>query len=96
MPAEKLSSNVAVFGRRSDPKAVVKLVGGCTWGAIAGVTTARKLQIRVHNMANGKEWMHNHNRSGLAPSGYSGDALCRAVPEDRLLADVRPGHGGGP
>ena len=76
LSAEQLSSKVAVFGRRSDPKAVVKLVGGCTWGAIAAVTTARRLQIRVYNTANGKEWEHNHNSSGLAPSGYSGSALC--------------------
>lgn len=76
LPAEKLSDKVAVFGRRSDPKAMVKLVGGCTWGAIAAVTTARKSQIRVYNTANGNEWEHNHNRSGLAPSGYSGNALC--------------------
>ena len=76
LPAQKLSDKVAVFGRRSDPKAIVKLVGGCTWGAIAAVTTARKLQIRVHNTANGNEWEHNHNKGGLAPSGYAGNALC--------------------
>lgn len=74
--AEKLSSKVVVFGRLTDPKAVVKMVGGCTWGAVAAVTTARRLQIRVHNTANGKEWVHNHNRGGLAPSAYSHDALC--------------------
>ena len=76
LPAQLLSDKVAVFGRRSDPKAIVKLVGGCTWGAVAAVTTARKLQIRVYNTANGNEWEHNHSRSGLAPSAYSGNALC--------------------
>ena len=70
------TDNVAVFGRPSDPKALVKLVGGCTWGAVAAVTTARKSQIRVYNQGNGREWLHNHNKSGLGPSGYSGDALC--------------------
>lgn len=76
LSAVPLSPKAAVFGSRNDPKAVVKLVGGCTWGAVAAVTTARKLQIRVYNPSNGREWKHNHNRSGLAPSGYSGDQLC--------------------
>ena len=74
----QLAGDVAVFGRRNDPKALVKLVGGCTWGAIAAVTTARRLQIRVENRANGRVWTHNHNRAGLAPSAYSGSALCDA------------------
>lgn len=72
----RLSSKVVLFGRRSDPKAVVKIVGGCQWGAVAAVTTARRLQIRIHNTVYGREWEHNHNTSGLAPSGYSGSALC--------------------
>jgi len=84
--AQKLSDKVAVFGSRSDPKAMIKVVGGCTWGAIAAVTTARKLQIRVYNTANGNEWEHNHNRGGLAPSGYSGNALCDESDEDDASA----------
>ena len=72
----RLSSRSMLFGRVADPKAVVKLVRSCQWGAVAAVVTARKFQIRVHNTANGKEWLYNHNTNTLAPSSYSGDALC--------------------
>ena len=76
LAAHRLSSRSMLFGRVADPKAVVKLVRSCQWGAVAAVVTARKFQIRVHNTANRKEWIYNHTASGLAPSGYSGDALC--------------------
>lgn len=76
LAAHRLSSRSMLFGRVADPKAVVKLVRSCQWGAVAAVVTARKFQIRVYNTANGKEWVYNHTASGLAPSGYSGDALC--------------------
>lgn len=76
LAAHRLSSRSMLFGRLADPKAVVKLVRSCQWGAVAAVVTARKFQIRVHNSANGKEWLYNHNTNTLAPSAYSGDALC--------------------
>ena len=75
MTPHRLSSKAVLFGRLTDPKAVVKIVGDCRWGAIAAVTTARRLQIRVHNTANGREWEHNHDVSGLAPSGCAGETV---------------------
>ena len=76
LTGHRLSSKAGLFGSHADPKALVKIVTSCQWGAVAAVTTARPSQIRVHKLANGREWELNHTGGGLAPSGYSADSLC--------------------